>query len=226
MSRVRPRRVSTLIKRLMDSDPSLTYETLPGKMYVRFASSMAWSFAKEDIDLPIVQSGQVPAKDCLPGVRRYFIIWDVASIGVEPDAVKPFTFDPVAVKQQEAKNVVAQEEDTAALIGGHRHAGSGAIEGFKSDASSVERAWQAESKQTKAKSFSVKLEVLDKITREARRQHRRPVVHLRFTDVPREMVAEDDWVVLPASVFQSLRELEDKFYERDSSGNDSDSGDD
>jgi hypothetical protein len=99
---------------------------------------------------------------------------------------------------------MAQEDEGAELIGGKRHIGSGAISGLKSDASS--EIWQQEAKQTGGKSFRLSLDVLSKITSEARRQDKKPMLFLRFTDIPDEMVVDDDWVIFPAKFFGNSQE--------------------
>jgi len=50
---------------------------------------------------------------------------------------------------------------------------------------------------------------LDKITREARVNDKRPMIHLRFTNFPDDVVASADWVVIPADVFDEMRRVED-----------------
>ena len=119
------------------------------------------------------------------------------------ERVKPFAFGKDGAKKAR-KKVIRQEEDGARLIGGRRHVGSGAITDLKSDASSDE--WQQESKQTAKKSMSLKLEWLYKICVEAKTQDKRPMVHIRFTEIPEYMVMPDDWVLIPAKEFKRLRE--------------------
>jgi hypothetical protein len=97
------------------------------------------------------------------------------------------------------RKVVEQEKDSAVLIGGRRHIGSGALPGLKSDASSG--IWQLEAKQTEKKSIGVTLDWLEKITREARTQDKRPMLHIRFLDIPDGMVVDRDWVMIPARFF-------------------------
>jgi hypothetical protein len=103
--------------------------------------------------------------------------------------------------------VNCQEEDGARVIKGKRHVGSGAIPGLKSDASSD--VWQQEAKQTAKKSMSLKLDWLYKISFEAKQQRKRPMMHLRFTEIPEGMAVEQDWVVIPAAVFAKMVAIEE-----------------
>lgn len=109
-----------------------------------------------------------------------------------------FQFNKGSAKR--ARRLVSkQEADGADLIGGSRHIGSGALPRSKSDASSDR--WQLEAKQTEHLSISIKLDWLDKITREARTQDKKPMMHIRFTNIPQGMVVEKDWVMFPAKYF-------------------------
>jgi len=114
---------------------------------------------------------------------------------------KPFMFGIDSAKKAR-RRVTEQEEDGARLIGGRRHVGSGAIAGLKSDASSED--WQQESKQTAGRSIGLKLEWLNKIYVEARQQNKKPMMHLRFTNIPEYMTVYQDWVVIPADIFGKL----------------------
>jgi hypothetical protein len=96
-----------------------------------------------------------------------------------------------------------QEEDAAKMIGGSRHIGSGAIDGYKSDASS--KRWQLEAKSTISKSVPVDLSILDKITREAKEADKKPIVHIRFMRIQQGVIASPDWVMLEADVFERMR---------------------
>lgn len=99
--------------------------------------------------------------------------------------------------------VLEHENDAAALIEGDRHRGSGASMYRKSDASS-ER-YQLEAKQTEKKSLSLKAEWLIKITKEAIAQRKVPLLSIRFLNI-REVLVDNDWVLLPASEFRELME--------------------
>jgi hypothetical protein len=122
-------------------------------------------------------------------------------IDEDQDPVLGFVFGRDEKKRMRSL-VNEQEEEGARLIGGRRHVGSGAIEGLKSDASSSR--WQLEAKQTAGKSIGVSLEWLEKISREARSQDKHPILFLRFTRIPSDMVIEEDWMVIPASVFERM----------------------
>lgn len=113
-----------------------------------------------------------------------------------------FSFDGRGEKKRARRRVSAQEEDGARLIGGIRHVGSGAIKYLKSDASS--RSWQQESKQTEKESLALKLEWLDKISREAKKQDKNPMLFLRFTNVSKFVTVDSDWVVIPARIFRAM----------------------
>lgn len=227
LRKTKPRRLATLVRNILDEDPRATYELRDSELYVRFRSSLAWSNLREDLDIPVVKTGTVDRSDLPPGERAYFVIWDIRDLGMDsmrPSVAKPFTFDG-STEAKEARDRVGEQEDrTADLIGGHRHVGSGAIDDLKSDASS--ELWQAESKQTRARSFSVKLEMLEKIHQEARTQGKRPMVHLLFTDVPNHMTVCEEWVMVPAPVFEKMVGVERIFNEGDDSDDDLDSRDD
>lgn len=97
--------------------------------------------------------------------------------------------------------VVEQEEQAAALVGGKRHAGSGAFPTLKSDASSDH--YQIEAKQTNKDSLCLTLKWLEKITYEASGTGKIPLLHLRFLSIiPGK--SEKDWVVMPVSEFRRL----------------------
>lgn len=96
--------------------------------------------------------------------------------------------------------VFAHEQETARMIGGKRHRGSGASPWMKSDASSAE--YQFECKQTGDASMSLKLEWLQKISMEAAGMGKTPGLHVRFLrDMPG---VSQDWVMVPASEFKRL----------------------
>lgn len=113
-----------------------------------------------------------------------------------------FMFDGRGEKKRSRRRVTKQEEDGANLIGGRRHIGSGAIPGLKSDASS--KRWQQEAKQTEKMSIGIKVEWLDKITREARTQDKKPMLYIRFISLPSWCVLEKDWVMIPATAFGEM----------------------
>ncbi len=210
---IKPRKISALIKRVLDADPGagVSLEVLSEaqdirRLHVNFKSVLAYSELKDSIDLSVVNSGILPDPTAN---HRAFMVWDCSKITFEQSGeIKPFAFDGRDEALNARRVVNEQEEDTAALIDGRRHVGSGAIEGLKSDASSD--TWQAESKSTVAKSLSLKLDVLDKISREAREQNKKPMVHVRFTNVPQHMIVSEDWVVLTGDEFERLRGMDEK----------------
>ena len=76
------------------------------------------------------------------------------------------------------RTVFDQETQAASMVGGRRHAGSGSMDGLKSDASSDR--YQIEAKQTKHEQIALKLEWLKKISYEAFGKAKVPFVHIRF----------------------------------------------
>lgn len=104
---------------------------------------------------------------------------------------------PVVSTYQTTKS---QEEEAAAMVGGHRHAGSGSFDTLKSDASSDR--YQIEAKQTKHAQIALKLEWLSKISYEAYGKGKVPFLHVRFLNT--EPSIEKDWVVIPQSEFKAL----------------------
>ena len=100
------------------------------------------------------------------------------------------SFRCVTVQSMHEK-VTKQEEQSAAMVNGKRHAGSGASRHCKSDASS--EIWQIECKQTEKQSLSIKLEWLEKIQTEASNKGKWPMLCLRM---------KEDWVMIPKWVFE------------------------
>jgi hypothetical protein len=175
------------------------------QLLVWFASAMAYSDLKEDVDLPLLAYDRVKVLQGTDRLTRYMVRWNCHDI-VKPSDVyepmKPFNFDGRDDAARLRKKVTQQEEDGAALISGKRHRGSGAVEKLKSDASSSK--WQQEAKQTSHQSFRLTVEILDKITREARAQHKQPMVYLRFSNMERGMIAPDNWVIISEEAFRKL----------------------
>lgn len=202
-----PRTVVSLLRRIIAADPgidSVLYEKEKQRVSARFRSGAAWAEMLDEIELPVLLRDTITVSvRGLETERRFLAAWDCSGLKNEPEPVKGFQFDGRDAARRSRRAVTAQEEDGAALIGGQRHVGSGALSDLKSDASSS--LWQQEAKQTKAKSIRVTLEWLEKISREARNQDKMPMLFIRFTDVPEHMVVEDDWVVIPASAF--VREM-------------------
>jgi hypothetical protein len=115
------------------------------------------------------------------------------------------SFRTVSVQSMH-KNVIKQEEQAAAMVGGKRHSGSGSKIGHKSDASGEQ--WQVECKQTEKNSLVLKLEWLTKIQREAAAKNKWPMMHLRIeseADVP------SDWIMIPKWLFEKANWEEEDF---------------
>lgn len=201
---IRPRSISALIKRCFVADPkldSVVYDQCSQWLTVKFYSADAWIKLHEEIDIP----HQKYAVNIITGGRKLFVLaWrcqDILNVPKFNNSSSGFAFNRGAEKR--ARRLVTEQEDEGAeMINGTRHIGSGAIPGLKSDASSD--VWQQEAKQTERKSFGLKIDMLDKITREARVQGKNPMVFLRFTNVPDESVMEDDWVIMPKSAFEKI----------------------
>jgi len=93
------------------------------------------------------------------------------------------------------------ERLTSKRLGGQARAGSGSVEGFKGDIEVAE--FLLENKSTINKSISLKLEWLDKISREARSEGKTPGLSIQFVDTQGKPVRHGRWVMIP----------EDEFYE-------------
>lgn len=99
-----------------------------------------------------------------------------------------------------SETVFRHETQAANLVGGKRHAGSGALTGLRSDASSDD--FQVECKQTGKQSMTITTEWLNKISREAAGQSKEPLLHLRFLAAAAEV--PKDWVVISEYAFRKL----------------------
>ena len=196
MNKYKPRKITAFIGKILAADPKceIKYDSNRKRLTAYFRSSLAKTDFQEMVDLPIFMKWRAG--------NHFIIEWECDSIGEEePHVVKGFEFGRDDAKRAR-RAVTEQEEDGAALIGGRRHVGSGAIPTLKSDASSDR--WQQEAKQTRAKSINLTLKWLDKICREARLQDKAPMLHVRFTDIPEGNVADDDWVLIPAKAFAKM----------------------
>lgn len=96
------------------------------------------------------------------------------------------------------------EKKTAKRIGGSANAGSGAIEGFKGDITL--RDFLVENKSTEHKSVSIKLEWLDKISREARELGKDPALSIQFVDKQGNPLRGGRWVLIPEDEFNGFLE--------------------
>lgn len=205
---IKPRSVSSFIRAILSADKGASVNVRPGgRLEVWFRSALGKDEIVSEYDVPVVDSSFSTGRNGWPVFRVKF---DVSAIGKKerPKKGTGFTFDKINQSQRLRDSVREQEDDGAELIGGQRHVGSGAIADLKSDASS-ER-WQQEAKQTRAASISLTVAWLDKITREARVNDKRPMMHLRFTNLPDDVVAGADWVVIPADVFYEMRRIEEE----------------
>jgi len=93
-----------------------------------------------------------------------------------------------------------QERELAEDTGAIQHRGSGAVSGYKGDVRKRGK-FRAECKFTKAKSFTVKREDLDKIYSESSFGEV-PVMDIAFLD--QNGRTEERWVLLPYSEFTRL----------------------
>jgi len=205
----RPHSLAAFIRNVAIADPlaSISYNPITDRPFidVLFSSALAKDDIVSEYDIAVLRTRTEMGPNGWPFFRVKF---DASGLSEKsPLAGDGFSFDRISQAKKTRRSVEKQEEDGASVIGGQRHVGSGSLSGLKSDASSLR--WQQEAKQTKAVSMSITLKWLDKITREARVQGRRPMLHLRFTNIPDSVVADSDWVVVQASVFEKMRRLED-----------------
>ena len=120
------------------------------------------------------------------------------------DPLRAFRLRPSGSESHSNHQTVrAQETDAAALVHGKRHAGSGCLDGLKSDGSS-ER-YQIEAKQTEHRSLGVTLAWLQKLSMEAYGRGREPMLHVRFLQAP--VGVDQDWVMVSAREFRRLFDL-------------------
>lgn len=115
------------------------------------------------------------------------------------DPMRDF-FESQREKNTDHDSVFRHEEQAAELVGGKRHKGSGSVHGHKSDASSED--FQIECKQTEKESISIKLEWLDKISREAFGRGRKPLLHIRFLQAD-GIMNQKDWILISAKDFKN-----------------------
>jgi len=196
------RRLSALMSKVAVIDPDYKFmgilRHINGvSLRVSLSNLNAFISLREDVDLKIVH------KYSNYDTGSYSLEWDVTGIEFIKKEVTPYKFDGRDDAKRNRKASIEQEEEGALLIGGRRHAGSGAMSWLKSDASS-ER-WQMEAKHTGGKSIRVTLDWLSQISIEAREQDKWPIVYIKFSDVPGGMVASDKWVIIPVDVFKLCR---------------------
>jgi hypothetical protein len=207
---IRPKKISSFINRILVRDPKLSMVTVHsnrrGALFLTATLYSVTAFVdlKEEIDLPLIDEQRTstinPDSNRVEG--RYILQWDVSSIR-DSKLARPYSIVTDDGVKSTRKEVTGQEDRAAEMIGGMRHAGSGSIPGLKSDASSGR--WQLEAKSTQGKGIRVELSWLSKITFEANRSDKDPIVHIWFRNVPSEVVVEDEWVMVPRSVFERLK---------------------
>ncbi|WAS28533.1 hypothetical protein [Vibrio phage LV6] len=99
------------------------------------------------------------------------------------------------------------EKRVASRMGARLTLGSGNKDGYKSDATLDTAGYQfrIESKATIHKSFSIKLDVLEKIRAEALQTGRTPILTVSFTDKEGNPVStSSDYVVMPMYLFNEV----------------------
>ena len=92
-----------------------------------------------------------------------------------------------------------QEEKVAQIHGGHRNAGSGSVDGRKSDASIREK-YRIENKFTSGKGIRVTRADLDKLRSECERGQM-PVFQISFME-PTTLRTQEQWVLVPLSEWE------------------------
>ena len=105
--------------------------------------------------------------------------------------------------KQKRKIFEDHESDTASVLNGRKVAGSGSSEHAKSDV--YNEVYRVECKATGRQSLSIKLEWLEKITREALDTNLTPLLAIRFDEAD---LAEKDWIAMPRSEFIELTNKE------------------
>jgi len=103
-------------------------------------------------------------------------------------------------KHKKSKN---QEKRLAKKLGGQRQKGSGSQPYSKGDVRTVELLTEA--KRTDKKSISIKVQYLDKITKEATSYDCVPAVAIAFEDTP--PLVPKDWILVPAEFLRELLDL-------------------
>lgn len=94
------------------------------------------------------------------------------------------------------------EKKTAVRLGGRQTAASGALDAQKGDFSAKD--FLCENKSTVNASLSLKLDWLQKITREALPNGKHPALSLQFVDGEGRVVKAGGWVCIPESLFKEL----------------------
>lgn len=94
------------------------------------------------------------------------------------------------------------EKKTSSRLGVRKNPGSGAIEGLKGDLTADD--FLIENKSTEHRSMSVKLEWLEKISREARQVGRSPALTIQFVDKLGNPVPYGRWALIPEDEFKDV----------------------
>lgn len=189
----------SLISKILKVAPSFSFLRIAQTdsevhLSIILKSVSSYMSLKEDVDYPIVQQGRFG--------EQYLLEWDVSLCTREDRELKPYCFSKD--NKETRKKVNIQEDGAAKMIGGHRHIGSGAIPGIKSDASGD--TWQVEAKlAVKRKSISLSVDRLSKITYEASVSGKKPMMYLTYENIPNDVRMEDTWVVVPKSEFERMQ---------------------
>ncbi len=110
--------------------------------------------------------------------------------------------NPYIDRKRTPKHGQKAEKRTAKRLGGQVRRGSGAIEGYKGDITLHD--FLVENKTTIHRSFSLKLDWLDKISLEAREEGRVPALAVQFVDSEGNPVRHGRWVMVPEDEFKEM----------------------
>ncbi|AUR96017.1 hypothetical protein NVP1215B_099 [Vibrio phage 1.215.B._10N.222.54.F7] len=119
--------------------------------------------------------------------------------GVKPKRPNPFK----GTDKMKTRHGFKSEARVSKKMGSKLMSGSGSQVGKKSDAvlETDSYTFRIESKATKNKSFSVKLDVLEKIRKEASDMGQTPVLTVSFTNELGEALQGGDYVMIPLWLF-------------------------
>lgn len=114
--------------------------------------------------------------------------------------------DPFTDRQNRGTHKHGQksERKTAKRLGSITRPGSGAVEGAKGDIMLTD--FLVENKATEHRSISIKLDWLDKISREAREEGKAPALSFQFVDKQGHSVRGGRWVMIPEDEFKEMTE--------------------
>lgn len=111
---------------------------------------------------------------------------------------------PFSKRLRVPKHGQKSERKTAKRIDGAVRPGSGSVEGAKGDI--MTHSYLLENKCTSKRSFSVKIEWLQKITKEAREEGKLPGLSIQFVDYHGNSKPHGRWVMIPESEFIDMIE--------------------